>query len=278
MTDIKFTVGQRQRLLEIGADPQLIDKDFETDAERNDDFDRLVKNLTRQNVVGLRDYLGSGKKHLTRIVEDKLRGASLDLGFSEVTTPTMIPRISIERMGISEKTALWRQIIWVDGKRCLRPMLAPNLYAVMDRLSVLEKPVKIFEVAPCFRKDTKGPLHLEEFTMFNIVELAPKGDPKLKLKEITNSMMEAIGLESFKVNIKESEVYGETLDVKVGEIEVASAAIGPKPIDANWGINDPWVGIGFGVERLALIVGRYRSVANISRSLTYLNGSRMDVK
>ncbi len=278
MGGLKFTLGQRHRLLEIGADPKAVNKDFKTAAERNREFDRIVKNLARQNVAGLRDYLKSRKKPLTGIVEDKLRGAALALGFSEVTTPTIIPRVSVERMGISEKSGLWRQIIWVDGKRCLRPMLAPNLYAVMDRLSVFRKPVKIFEVGPCFRKDTKGPLHLEEFTMFNLVELAPECDPELRLKEIINSIIRAVGLKKFDMNVKGSEVYGDTLDVKIEDVEIASAAIGPKPIDENWGINDSWVGIGFGVERLAMLVGGYRSVARVSRSLIYLDGSRMDVK
>jgi len=264
--------------VELGAGLKTVNKGFKNSAERDREYNRLVKNLTRQNVEELRDYLNRRRKPLFRIVEDKLKKAALDLGFSEVTTSMIIPRISIERMRIREKNDLWRQIVWVDGKRCLRPMLAPNLYAVMDRLLVLQKPVRIFEVGPCFRRDTKGPLHLEEFTMFNIVELAPEREPKLRLTKIIDFMMKAVGLENYEVNVKSSEVYGDTLDIRVEDVEVASAAIGPKPIDENWGISDPWVGIGFGVERLTMLIGGYRSVARISRSLMYLDGSRMDVK
>ena len=51
-------------------------------------------------------------------------------------------------------------------------MLAPNLYTLLRRLGrIWSRPFGIFEVGPCFRRDSKGSRHLNEFTMLNLVEL-----------------------------------------------------------------------------------------------------------
>jgi len=45
-------------------------------------------------------------------------------------------------------------------------------------------------------------------------------------------------------------------DVGGDGAEVCSAAVGPNPLDGNWGIVEPWVGLGFGLERLIMVARR----------------------
>ncbi|MEN3024956.1 MAG: pyrrolysine--tRNA(Pyl) ligase large subunit [Candidatus Methanosuratincola petrocarbonis] len=277
MTEFFFTPAQKQRLVELGAEPSDLEKSFKSEVEREDGFNETANVLTKKNVNNIKDFLCWKKRPFIRELEDKLRNAAIKLDFSEVITPTIIPKSFIEKMSISEKDPLWNQIIWVGKNRALRPMLAPSLYVIMTRLRGLVRPVRIFEIGQCFRLDTKGPKHLEEFTMLNMVELAPEEDGlKDRLLGYIDAMMGSIDLD-YTTSVESSEVYGETIDVMVKGIEVASAAIGPKPIDVNWGVCEPWIGVGFGLERLAMLAGGYSSVARVSRSLSYLDGSRLDV-
>ena len=87
-------------------------------------------------------------------------------------------------------------------------------------------------------------------------------------------------------NIKEirfakvrSEIYGETIDVVAGDdsIEIASAAMGPHPLDRPWKINETWIGIGFGLERLLMAAHGSSNLARFGPSLSYLDGIRLNV-
>ena len=65
----------------------------------------------------------------------------------------------------------------------------------------------------------------------------------------------------------DSEVYGDMVDVEVNGTEVCSADVGPHPLDGNWGIVDPWVGLGFGLERLLMAREGYPNIERAGRSL-----------
>ena len=58
-------------------------------------------------------------------------------------------------------------------------MLAPHLYYVLkDLLRLWEKPVRIFEIGSCFRKESRGARHSNEFTMLNLVEMGLAEDKR----------------------------------------------------------------------------------------------------
>ncbi len=279
MTGVLFTPSQKQRLAELNAPPEVLTSCFKSTKERDEKFRLLFDSLVKKNINRIEEYLCKKRRPLLRIVEEKLKEIATKLGFSEVVTPTIIPKSFIYKMGINERSPLWKQIMWLDEKRALRPMLAPSLYVVMRALLKYTHPVKIFEIGSCFRKDTRSKLHLEEFTMMNMVEVSPIDEEVSEDKLLTyiDKIMKEFGLK-YEITFEQSEVYGETLDVKVKGYEVASAAIGPKPIDVNWDMNCKWIGIGFGVERLAMVIGNYASVAKVGRSLNYLNGNKLNVK
>ena len=75
----------------------------------------------------------------------------------------------------------------------------------------------------------------------------------------------------------DSEVYGEMLDVEVGGSEVCSACVGPLPMDGNWGIVEPWVGLGFGLERLLMAKEGHAGIERAGRSLSYLDAVRLNI-
>jgi phenylalanyl-tRNA synthetase alpha chain len=143
---------------------------------------------------------------------------------------------------------------------------------MLELLQKFSRPLRIFEVGTCFRKESKGKAHLEEFTMLNAVELAPIRDPLERLKELTQLIMCTLRLEDFVLKNVESDVYGRTMDVVVDGVEIASSAVGPINIDRNWGITEPWAGIGVGLERICSVIMRSFSVKPFARSLSYLNG------
>jgi len=271
-----FTETQKQRLKELDGE-EFIELSFPNKKERERRFIEIELALARKNKEGLVQLLTTSKRPMLRRIEREITQALVDAGFTEVLTPSIISREFINRMGITETHDLWRQIFWVDTNRCLRPMLAPNLYHMMIELRRISKPVSIFEVGSCFRRESKGREHSEEFTMLNAVELAPHNNANERLKEIIALSLQAVGTKDYTLQEAESEVYGSTVDVMVKGVEVASGAVGPHPLDMNWGVIEPWAGVGFGLERLALVTGQPKILSHFSRSLSHLNGSSLSV-
>ena len=184
-------------------------------------------------------------------------------------------------MSIGDDHPLTSQIFWLGNDRCLRPMLAPHLYFVLkDLLRLWEKPVRIFEIGSCFRKESQGAQHANEFTMLNLVEMGLEEDVRqTRLEELAALVTEAAGVDEFVFQPVESTVYGETIDILAGEsrMEIGSSAMGPHVLDQAWQITDAWVGIGFGLERLLMVAENINSMGKLGRSLGYLDGVRLNI-
>lgn len=277
----KLTVTQIQRLSELNASFEVISKSFENIIARDAYFKEIEIELSRQSKSKLIKFLHEEHVPLVNKIENDLKEwLTKREGFNQVNTPLILPKNMLEKMSITQEHPLTKQVFWLDDKRCLRPMLAPNLYTLMrDIYKITKEPVRIFEVGPCFRKETQGARHMNEFTMLNLVEMAGclDGNQNKRLKELAISAMKAIGFDDYQLEETESEVYGETLDIVSGDIEIASCATGPHPLDAQWGVFQTWVGIGFGIERIALAMGGYENIKRVGRSLSYLDGSRLNI-
>lgn len=275
---VGFSPTQLQRLAELGLTGEPESRAFDSPAERDACFEELSRGLTQRGLERL-DRLRTGpRRPETRLVEAQMVAGLVSAGFVEVTTPLIIGKGSLTKVGLGEGHPLWRQVFWVDRDRCLRPMLAPSLYQMLSHLQRLwPSPVRIFEVGPCFRKESKGSNHLSEFTMLNLVELEPEAGAVERLRELADLVMEPMGLE-YELVETDSEVYGATVDIEVAGVEVASGVAGPHPLDEEWGIAAPWAGWGLGIERLAMLrVGAAR-IHPMARSLVYLDGSRLNVQ
>lgn len=279
----KYTVTQTERLNELNCPEEEQEREFETKEERNEHFRKLEKELTRYARNDIYDLLNS--RHMTkyRITGNKMCQWLMDEGFTEVITPTIVSKDALKKMGIDTGSQFLEQVFWVDGKHCLRPMLAPNLYVEMrELLRITKQPVKIFEMGSCFRKESQGAQHLNEFTMLNLVELASvkDGEQLQELERLALNAMKALGVKEGEYEFvqEDSEVYGKvSFDILINGMEVASGSYGPHFLDANWGVFDTWVGIGFGIERLTMALDKGRTIKRYGRTLSFIDGEPLNI-
>ena len=276
-----MTITQKQRLTELSAPEGELGTIFSSKEERDAFFKEREKFHTEQNRRRISEILERNRRPLLLDIEEAISGWLMrEQGFTRVVTPTIITADMLSRMTIGAEHPLAEQVFWLEGKRCLRPMLAPNLYELMGRLrKITRQPVRIFEIGSCFRKESQGARHSNEFTMLNLVELADveSGKQMKRLEELARGAMSVLGVAEYDLVTESSEVYGETLDIVVNGEELASGAYGPHPLDDNWQISDPWVGIGFGLERIAMAKAGYRHIKRVGRSLGYLDGARLNI-
>jgi pyrrolysyl-tRNA synthetase-like protein len=275
-----WTDIQAQRLAELGAAPEILHLTFNEDQARNTAFQKQVAALTRSGREQLAELRLSRRRPALCRLETVLTEALTEMGFVQVATPILLSRGLLNRMGVTAEHPLNNQIYWVDKDKCLRPMLAPHLYYVMkDLLRLWEKPVAIFEIGPCFRKETDGARHSSEFTMLNLCEFGlPLEDRQERIETLAEAVMTAAKISDFCFETESSAVYGSTVDVvdKTG-LELGSGAMGPHPLDRAWKVTDTWVGIGFGLERLLMAAKGGNSLGRHGRSLSYLDGVRLNI-
>ncbi|TWH45125.1 pyrrolysine--tRNA(Pyl) ligase large subunit [Sporomusa sp. KB1] len=275
---ITWTIIQKQRLKELNASEMQQKQCFESTREREQVFQELERQLVVSSKRRLSQLQKSKKRPSLSVLEQELVMALNQKGFVQVVTPNIISKGSLAKMSISDEHPLFSQVFWLDSKRCLRPMLAPNLYTLWkDLLRLWEPPIRIFEIGTCYRKESQGGLHLNEFTMLNVTELGLEvSQRQQRLAEIVSLVMSTVGIDDYKLEVTNSVVYGDTLDVIKG-IELGSSAMGPHVLDEKWGITEPWVGIGFGLERLLMVKEGAQNVQSMGRSLSYLDGVRLNI-
>ena len=276
-----WTAIQIARLNELAAGDPDMDQCFDSPSERDRAFQKLEKQLVkvqRQKLQQLRE--GSRRPGLCRL-ESRLTDILVQHNFVQVTTPTILSKGLLAKMSIDDDHPLASQIFWLGKDRCLRPMLAPHLYFVLkDLLRRWERPVRIFEIGSCFRKESQGAQHANEFTMLNLVEMGLAEDQRqARLEELAALVTAAAGVEDYVIQTETSAVYGETIDILAGKdrVEIGSAAMGPHVLDQAWQITEAWMGIGFGLERLLMMAEKSRSLGRMGRSLAYLDGIRLNI-
>ncbi len=274
---LAFTATQKQRLVELDADEDVDALVFTTEEERDLCFKKIHRQLVSKNRQRLQRLRQETLRPAIRTMESVLVKSLNEAGFVEVATPTTLSKGMLSKMGIVEGHPLWEQVYWLETNTCLRPMLAPNLYHLLGHVAkIWPCPIRIFEVGQCFRKESKGARHLSEFTMLNVVEMGIDGDPQARLAEMADLVMAAVGI-TYYLHTKNSEVYGNTTDVMVDDLEIASGATGPHPLDANWNIAENWAGLGLGLERLVMLKEGFRNIRRAGRSLIYLDGARLNI-
>jgi phenylalanyl-tRNA synthetase alpha chain len=278
--EITWSKTQTKRLKALDADESQLSQRFEDQTQRDRAFQRLEGALAKERKEELAEMRTVHRRPGLCRLETKLVETLVEAGFVQVTTPTILSRGLLAKMGITETHDLSEQIFWLDRDRCLRPMLAPHLYYVVkDLLRLWEKPVSIFEIGSCFRRESQGALHSTEFTMLNLCEFGlPEEDRSRRIRELAELVTRAAGVDEYRLEEEESTVYGETVDV-VGKdgLELGSGAVGPHPLDHAWRITDTWVGIGFGLERLLMAVRGGDSIGRMGRSLSYLDGITLNI-
>ncbi len=279
--DFTWTETQARRLKELEADNPDLNKLFASSTAREQAYQMLENKLVTRQRQRLREFREIHLRPALCRLESKLVDVMISRGFAQVATPIIMSRGLLEKMSIDTNHALNSQIYWLEKNKCLRPMLAPHLYYVLkDLLRLWDKPVRIFEVGPCFRKESQGSQHSSEFTMLNLVEMGlPVENRENRIRELGVLVAEAAGLSDYVFETVTSEVYGDTIDIVAGQdrLEVGSSAMGPHRLDRPWKITETWVGLGLGLERLLMAAENSRSLAKMGRSLAYLDGIRLNI-
>ena len=278
---IVWTETQLTRLKELEADEKDQGRGFESERDRDKNFQSLERKLVQSGRDKLEELRNTHRRPRLCRLESRLTKVLIDNGFVQVTTPTIMSRGLLAKMSIDDHHPLASQIFWLGKDRCLRPMLAPHLYFVLkDLLRLWERPVRIFEIGSCFRKESQGAQHANEFTMLNLVEMGL--DSKVRqnrLEELAALVTQAAGVDDTIFQSESSAVYGETIDILDGRnrLELGSAAMGPHVLDNAWKITDTWVGIGFGLERLLMVAEGSHNLGSVGRSISYLDGVRLNI-
>ncbi|WNY27786.1 pyrrolysine--tRNA(Pyl) ligase [Methanolapillus ohkumae] len=261
-----FSPSQRSRL------ESLLVSDDEIDLEQTDmSFSEIESLLTGRRKKELCDIYANSREHMLAKLERDISAFLISKGFIEIKSSILIPEEYIIRMGIDKDEELSKQIFRTDDNLCLRPMLAPVLYNYLARFDkVLPDPVKIFEIGPCYRKESDGSSHLEEFTMVNFCQMG-EGSTRENLIALLDEFLTFLGID-YTIEGDECMVYGATVDVMHGDMELSSAVVGPVPMDMDWGVSKPWIGAGFGLERLLKARHKFKNIKRGSRSEFYYNG------
>jgi phenylalanyl-tRNA synthetase alpha chain len=274
-TGLPLTPEQASHLRDLGAGPDILAWVFDTEAGRDEGFRQADRTLSDAARRALRAALAEGGRPRVELLAETLAGRLASAGLVQVSTPIIMSRARLERMGLDGDDELLGQVFWLDAKRCLRPMLAPHLYEYMlDLRKVAKGPFGIFEIGPCFRKESRGARHANEFTMLNLVEVGTPVEDRLdRLGALAALLMEAAGIRRYSLETVESSVYGQTVDVvDAAGLELASCSMGPHPLDRAWGFEGSWVGLGLGLERLAMSLAGLDRLSPVGRSLGRLLG------
>lgn len=281
MNTAAWTITQQRRLKNLGGNPDELPPLFADKSERNKLFQQIEQELVQKQQDRLTSILQQGGRVALEALAEKLSNILCGEGFTRVITPTVISKSALKKMTIDDDHPLTSQVYWINNNQCLRPMLATNLYSLMKDFSRLRhRPVRFFEIGPCFRKESDGAKHNSEFTMLNLVEMGtPEKDKLDRLRELAALIVSAAKLDTYRFETEESTVYGSTIDVVAGKqnIEVASGAVGPHPLDIAWGITDTWVGLGFGLERLLMTAAGDSSITRWGKSLNFVNGIHLSL-
>lgn len=263
---VEFTQTQKSRIISLLSPNEMI-----SFSKEKRSFAELESSLLIQRRKDLRDMYEDSRENMLGKLERTITGFFVDMGFVEIKSPILIPFEYMERMGVGEDKELSKQIFRVGDNMCLRPMLAPCLYNFLRKFdNVLPDPVRIFEIGPCYRKESDGGNHLEEFTMLNFCQMGSRCT-RQTLESIIKDFLDFLDIE-YELVGDNSMVYGATIDVMYKDLELSSAVVGPVPMDMDWGINKPWIGAGFGLERLLKVQHNFKNIKAVARSESYYNG------
>lgn len=264
--DAGFTQSQKDRIVSLLGPDEMI-----SFSKEKRSFQELEVTLINKRKEDLREVYEDSRENLLGKLERQITEFFVDRGFMEIKSPILIPFKYMERMGVGEDTKLSQQIFRVDENMCLRPMLAPGLYNYLYKFdNVLPDPIRIFEIGPCYRKESDGKSHLEEFTMLNFCQMGSKCTRE-NLILLIQDFLDFLNIEHEIVS-DNCMVYGETIDVLHKDMELSSAVVGPIPQDIDWGINKPWMGAGFGLERLLKVMHNFKTIKRAARCENYYNG------
>ncbi|RLI04858.1 O-phosphoserine--tRNA ligase [Candidatus Bathyarchaeota archaeon] len=161
----------------------------------------------------------------------------------------------------------------VPSKLILRSHMTALWFSVISSLQRKKTlPIKLFSIGPKYRREQRlDPLHLYESLVASVVVMAEE----ISLEdgvELTKTILSKIGFEEVKFVVKDatSKYYAPQTEMEVfvrskGEwIEVGDQGLYSPVALANYDIVYPVFNVGFGVERIAMILQNETDIRKIS--------------
>jgi O-phosphoseryl-tRNA synthetase len=222
---------------------------------------KIVPDFAREEE--LRTLLREYKEALIE-ADDFLEELALRLKVSDTQAAEIVDRVFPE----------FKDLKPVVTKRTLRSHMTSNWFPVLQRLRTKwPLPIRLFSVGSRFRREQRqDPHHLFESTSASVVVM----DEKLTMddgKKLVIDVLKRMGFDkcSFKKKKIASRYYDPETDTEVfvgyrgQQIEVGNLGFYAPASLRNYDINLPVFNIGYGVERMAMIL----SGATDLRSLVY---------
>lgn len=205
----------------------------------------------------------SGKERLQEVLRDYKKG--------EIEGDDLIAKI-VERLGVQEDQAFriidevfpeLKDLRPEPTRKTLRSHMTSLWFPVLAKVQqrgIL--PARLFSIGPRFRREQReDPRHLFESTAASVAIM----DREFSMKDgekLTRNIIGELGLKGIKFKRKKitSNYYQAGTDTEVfvnlggAELEVANLGFYSPHSIANYGISEPVFNLGFGVERLVMLL------------------------
>lgn len=215
-----------------------------------DTIQKIVPGFDRED--DLRTLLREYKEALIE-ADDFLEELALRLKITDVQATEILDNVFPE----------FKELKPVVTKRTLRSHMTSNWFPVLQRMRTrMPLPVRLFSVGSRFRREQRQDAHhLFESTSASVVVM----DEKLTMddgRKLTSDFLTRMGFDkcSFKKKKIASRYYDPETDTEVfvayrgQQIEVGNLGFYAPASLKNYGIDLPVFNIGFGVERMAMIL------------------------
>jgi len=97
---VTFSSTQKQRLLELDAEPEALVLSFASEAERNACFNQMAKELSERNMDILTKLRTSQRRPAQVRIAAQIAETLVQAGFVQVATPAFLARGLLKKMNI----------------------------------------------------------------------------------------------------------------------------------------------------------------------------------
>jgi len=235
----------------------------------------------------------SGQKHSLHELNNKFREIFLSYGFNEVELPSIVAEQEVYKQYGPEAPLILDRVFYLAGlprkeldiskekkeqiKKIpavltLRSHMSASWFSLLAKMQRTHKlPLKLFSIGKRYRREQKqDAYHLYESTSASIVVMA-QGITLEDGKDLTRKILQDLRFEKNKIIPKKttSKYYAPGTDLEVyiafkgKEIEVANLGFySPVPL-AKYKIWYPVLNLGFGVERVAMVLNGVNDIRKL---------------
>lgn len=222
---------------------------------------KTIPELTNEKIEKLKEVFRAYK-------EGKIEGDNL--------VEEMVVRLNIKEEQVTTILGFFPEFLKlqpIPTRLILRSHMTALWFPVLASLQHKKSlPLKLFSIGPKFRREQRlDPLHLYESYVASIVVMAEEVSLEDGV-ELTKNILSRFGFKDVRFVIKKatSKYYAPQTEmevfVKSGEewIEVGDQGLYSPVALANYGIEYPVFNVGFGIERVAMILHNENDVRKIS--------------